>query len=1780
MKNLTDRLWLTLLFMFMPLLAIAGQPTGVGYNTDVSPAIQVIDSTTGPAKVAGTFKLFNGSAASNALGAGDFTVKVDGVVTPAVITPPASGTGQKMADIVFLMDISGSMGSEIVAVKNNTQSFVNALNAQNFDVRLGLITFGARPAPYLKVRNNGQFYASTAAFINEFSGLSVSGGIEEWFDASVLGSQFPFRAGADRILILITDEPGDNKNYTVNTAIPVVKANATTVYGISYPSLANVVNMVNQTGGRLYPINSNFNDILNSIAAQIANNYGVSLLTNAGAGLHYLHVAPTLNDPAGEDKEPFKIGANPVVTLSQATQDLIANGVATGTSNIPIAASITDPDGSVAQANIIWQVGTSLLAKDPMTGSGSNYTYTYAGAIANNACFAFSIQAIDNEGRNTTVPANSGNTVGGMWRICAANKAPVVGTIAPLTYDYNTAITLQADVTDDQALSGLTVMLRYAQSGSLSVLKTLPMTLNNGSFFATIPAADASFNGLDVTVVAQDANNGTGQGNATLTPKAIPVTIIDVTRYIDTLDTGPFSVHAVVAGLDINKGGQVNLMYSVNGTAGTPLAMIQSVTGTSALMPANSNIYVEKIPAVKAGDKVCYHVEASNPTTTAKSTETCFNVLQPVAPLAVKPDQVLMAVGDADVEFLATGGHTGGYKWSALNGTLSTQLGDTTKYKATIAGKDRIDLTDIKGFTAVAFVEVLPALAISPDVNGARFSPSSTVQLTATGAEPPYQWKVDNATSATAGNDNENVAITLGADPATVKATVTDSKGRTTSVSFTNNGQLKIDPAGPEVNVAPSSETTIKVTGGSGSYQWTTIGGDVDNPTAATVKYKAPAVPGVYHISVKDGNDSASLVMKVGTELRVTPNRARVGQGQAVDFTVVSGTAPYLWEADFGALSATSGDKISYTPESHLGMYEVRVFDAAGSVKKLYVTVSDGLAVSPASATVDAKGTVELKVVGGSGDYTWSASQGSVAPLTGDTVTYTAPASVGTAIVTVKDKAGNNATVNITIIGTGDLGISVTPSAMALQVGQSRELTAKGGAGDYSWQAEQGTVAPNSGDKVSYTAPNQAGTDKITVTDKQGNSKVVTVYVTSAIGEMSITPSSVNLAQGGKQTFVVNNATSVKWSASGGAVTDGGEYTAPASNGKYIVSATDYKTGRTVSANVVVSSAQLTLSPTQATVKTNASTNFSVSGGEAPYTWLLEGEGNLTDTGDKATFTAGIHSGIATVRVTDNKGLSGKAEVTIKGDSVLLTPEVAWLDLNGTETFTVVGGVAPFTWKASAGKITADGVYTAPSASTDVSITVTDGAGKEGYAKVYVDLPLMPTREAIYLGPEETAKVAVVGGLPPFEWQAKTGEMREIRTDDAGYNYYTAPKEMGDTQITVRDRKGNTTTIKVNVVQPLAVTPLVRYLKKGEKTTFTVVTAGGYITAVAEKGDIVADNPAPDNNEDTGLVVSKDGKFSYTAPNVADQDVGITFTDQRGQPTKVHAYVERQLRVSPTTLFVDKDGKIDFTVVGGTGDSIITAEQGQTSKIDEETGKGTYTAPKVYGTYTLTLSDSSDQEITFKAEVARVSPQISPAVANVVPGGTQVFMVTRGSGEYVWGFEGGLFRPLNDQGTMVEITAPATGGSYKLSAEDKAGNIATAVVTVAQSLMISPTSYSVYKGENVAVRFNKLGGTGKCDWILDGITEVTKGDDFLVIRPRTDVDMGTTYTVGCRDQVGDQAQASVTVTSLPADMDGDGKINDTEAEAGIDAYFGEKPLNGVSIDKTNLYDIVELYSQQ
>lgn len=180
-----------------------------------------------------------------------------------------SSGGADAADIVFVLDITGSMTDEINSVKQNIVEFANTLASGGTDYRLGMVTFLdyiGKKYPFTKDVN---------LFKGYISALYADGGDDEpenSLQALLEASQFPFRSNSRRILIWITDATyHENDSFTKLTRKQVLDSILTK--GIVVHAIGNTNYKTSHyeaftmpTDGKFYDIYGNFKDILLDIS--------------------------------------------------------------------------------------------------------------------------------------------------------------------------------------------------------------------------------------------------------------------------------------------------------------------------------------------------------------------------------------------------------------------------------------------------------------------------------------------------------------------------------------------------------------------------------------------------------------------------------------------------------------------------------------------------------------------------------------------------------------------------------------------------------------------------------------------------------------------------------------------------------------------------------------------------------------------------------------------------------------------------------------------------------------------------------------------------------------------------------------------------------------------------------------------------------------------------------------------------------------------------------------------------------------------------------------------------------------------------------------------------------------------------------------------------------------------------------------------------------------------------------------------------------------------------
>ena len=362
--------------------------------------------------------------------------------------------------------------------------------------------------------------------------------------------------------------------------------------------------------------------------------------------------------------------------------------------------------------------------------------------------------------------------------------------------------------------------------------------------------------------------------------------------------------------------------------------------------------------------------------------------------------------------------------------------------------------------------------------------------------------------------------------------------------------------------------------------------------TGNTATYTAPVTAGSYTVAAWSGDHrdkSGSATVKVvapGTvSVSLSPSSASLACGGSASFTAaVSGSSDtaVVWSVDgvaggsstAGTLAGT-GLTVTYTAPATAGSHTLVATSSADSTKSASAAISVvagmvTVSTSPASATLDPGGTVSLSAtVGGTSNtaVTWTVDgvaggSSTVGTITGsgDTVTYTAPATTGSHTVTATSVASSSSSASTAVSVQTSSGSTAVALSCAgwnpVNVGGSMLFTATvtgstntavtwsvdGVAGG---NATAGTIN-GSGNTALYLAPAAAGSHTVTATSAADTTKSGSTAVTvGTVGYTVVNPSNVYNVKTGygatgngstDDTAAIQNAINAATGAGGGLV--------------------------------------------------------------------------------------------------------------------------------------------------------------------------------------------------------------------------------------------------------------------------------------------------------------------------------------------------------------------------------------------------------------------------------------------------------------------------------------------------------------------------------------------------------------------------------------------------------------------------------------------------------------------
>lgn len=177
-------------------------------------------------------------------------------------------SGVNAVDVVFALDVTGSMSGEIAAVRDNIHAFTNELTEKGISFRLGLVTFYDTIGDVLPLTPDVSVFQSwVAKQVASGGGDAPENSLEALRQATLMD----FRPQAHRLIVWITDEDYHEGNVvtplTVKQVLEMLLNKAITVHAIGAVHRKQRYDRITEpTGGLFFDINGNFRDILLDIS--------------------------------------------------------------------------------------------------------------------------------------------------------------------------------------------------------------------------------------------------------------------------------------------------------------------------------------------------------------------------------------------------------------------------------------------------------------------------------------------------------------------------------------------------------------------------------------------------------------------------------------------------------------------------------------------------------------------------------------------------------------------------------------------------------------------------------------------------------------------------------------------------------------------------------------------------------------------------------------------------------------------------------------------------------------------------------------------------------------------------------------------------------------------------------------------------------------------------------------------------------------------------------------------------------------------------------------------------------------------------------------------------------------------------------------------------------------------------------------------------------------------------------------------------------------------------
>lgn len=248
------------------------------------------------------------SSTSNNPAAVSYTKVVNNTLVGANVEVTQSSA---QIDVVFLIDVSGTMGSAIANVQTQILGFDAQMQAAGIDAQYGFVIFpgelnGISDTDPTLVQDIVDFATFTAPG-SPFQNIPIQGGIERGsdailealnqFDPQAGPTTFNFRPGSRIVPILLTDEDDDSSAQSAIDAQAALLSSNALLYAIANPGIGNTDStygvFATSTGGSIFDIDNFLSNPSNFFATMTTDLIGQIAVGATGQGILVENYATT-----------------------------------------------------------------------------------------------------------------------------------------------------------------------------------------------------------------------------------------------------------------------------------------------------------------------------------------------------------------------------------------------------------------------------------------------------------------------------------------------------------------------------------------------------------------------------------------------------------------------------------------------------------------------------------------------------------------------------------------------------------------------------------------------------------------------------------------------------------------------------------------------------------------------------------------------------------------------------------------------------------------------------------------------------------------------------------------------------------------------------------------------------------------------------------------------------------------------------------------------------------------------------------------------------------------------------------------------------------------------------------------------------------------------------------------------------------------------------------------------------------------------------------------------